>query len=113
MGAAVEVVQNIAEVLCRPAAQNKHLAASKIDLFAVLGGLLCGLGQAGVALGMAIKAAELGADGAIVRNITLFAVLIYEIVGPYLTKIALIKAGDIKEHERVSARDATAKESNA
>ena len=32
-------------------------------------------------------------DGAIVRNITLFAVLIYEIVGPYLTKIALTKAG--------------------
>lgn len=70
------------------------------------------LPQAGVALGMAIKASELGADGAIVRNITLFAVLIYEIVGPYLTKIALIKAGDIKEHERVSARDA-AKKNNA
>ena len=70
------------------------------------------LPQAGVALGMAIKAAELGSNGAIVRNITLFAVLIYEIVGPYLTKIALIKAGDIKEHERVSARDAAAKENN-
>lgn len=70
------------------------------------------LPQAGVALGMAIKAAELGANGAIVRNITLFAVLIYEIVGPYLTKIALIKAGDIKEHERVSARDIAAKENN-
>lgn len=71
------------------------------------------LPQAGVALGMAIKAAELGTNGAIVRNITLFAVLIYEIVGPYLTKIALIKAGDIKEHERVSARDSVAKENNA
>ena len=47
------------------------------------------LPQAGVALGMAIKAIELGPDGAIVRNITLFAVLIYEIVGPFLTKIAL------------------------
>lgn len=64
------------------------------------------LPQAGVALGMAIKAAELGADGAIVRNITLFAVLVYEIVGPYLTKIALIKAGDITESGRTSARDA-------
>ena len=62
------------------------------------------LPQAGVALGMAIKAIELGPDGAIVRNITLFAVLIYEIVGPYLTKIALTKAGDIKEEERTSAR---------
>ncbi|MBR4069023.1 MAG: cation:proton antiporter [Clostridia bacterium] len=63
------------------------------------------LPQAGVALGMAIKAIELGPDGAIVRNITLFAVLIYEIVGPYLTKVALTKAGDIREEGRISARD--------
>ena len=63
------------------------------------------LPQAGVALGMAIKASELGADGAMVRNITLFAVLIYEIVGPYLTKVALTKAGDITESGRISARD--------
>ena len=63
------------------------------------------LPQAGVALGMAIKAMELGPDGAIVRNITLFAVLIYEIVGPFLTKIALTKAGDIKEEGRTSARE--------
>ena len=63
------------------------------------------LPQAGVALGMAIKAIELGPDGAIVRNITLFAVLIYEIVGPFLTKIALTKAGDIQEEGRKSARE--------
>ena len=63
------------------------------------------LPQAGVALGMAIKAIELGPEGAIVRNITLFAVLIYEIVGPYLTKVALTKAGDINEEGRKSARD--------
>jgi len=63
------------------------------------------LPQAGVALGMAIKAVELGPDGFIVRNITLFAVLIYEIVGPFLTKVALTKAGDIKEEGRRSARD--------
>ncbi|MBE6756684.1 MAG: cation:proton antiporter [Ruminococcaceae bacterium] len=63
------------------------------------------LPQAGVALGMAIKAIELGPDGEIVRNITLFAVLIYEIVGPFLTKIALTKAGDIKKDGRTSARD--------
>ena len=63
------------------------------------------LPQAGVALGMAIKAIELGPDGAIVRNITLFAVLIYEIVGPFLTKIALTKAGDIKEEGRTNARE--------
>ncbi len=60
--------------------------------------------QAGVALGMAIKAEELGAEGAMVANITLFAVLIYEIVGPFLTKKALFKAGEIKPEEKVSAR---------
>ena len=63
------------------------------------------LPQAGVALGMAIKATELGADGSIVRNITLFAVLIYEIFGPFLTKIALTKAGDIKTEGKTSARE--------
>ena len=62
------------------------------------------LPQAGVALGMAIKATELGPEGNIVRNITLFAVLIYEIVGPFLTKIALTKAGDIKEEGKTNAR---------
>lgn len=63
------------------------------------------LPQAGVALGMASKAMELGPDGNIVRNITLFAVLVYEIVGPFLTKIALTKAGDIKEEGRTNARE--------
>lgn len=63
------------------------------------------LPQAGVALGMAIKATELGTDGSIVRNITLFAVLIYEIFGPFLTKIALTKAGDIKSEGKTSARE--------
>ena len=63
------------------------------------------LPQAGVALGMAIKATQLGPDGAIVRNITLFAVLVYEIFGPFLTKIALTKAGDIKPEGKTSARE--------
>ena len=61
--------------------------------------------QAGVALGMAIKAQTLGAEGAIVANITLFGVLIYELVGPLLTKLALQKAGEIKPEGRVSARE--------
>ena len=60
--------------------------------------------QAGVALGMAIKAHELGEEGAVVANITLFAVLIYELVGPFLTKIALLKAGEINPEEKMSAR---------
>ena len=63
------------------------------------------LPQAGVALGMAIKAHELGAEGLIVANITLFAVLIYEIVGPLLTKISLQKAGEIIPEGKISARE--------
>ena len=54
------------------------------------------LPQAGVALGMSLIAAQqLGEVGAVIRNLTLFAVLIYELVGPMFTKIALTKAGDI------------------
>ena len=52
--------------------------------------------QAGVALGMCSTAMQLGEQGNLIRNITLFAVLIYEIFGPLLTKWALTKAGDIK-----------------
>ncbi len=55
------------------------------------------LPQAGVSIGMSVTAATvLGADGTMIRNIVLFAVLIYEVVGPLLTKIALQKAGDIQ-----------------
>ncbi len=60
--------------------------------------------QAGVALGMAIKAEALGEPGMIVANITLFSVLVYELVGPYLTKIALQKAGEITPEGKTSAR---------
>ena len=58
--------------------------------------------QAGVALGMSAIAGALLADGHIVRNIVLFGVLVYELVGPALTKMALTKAGDIvpKEEEK-------------
>ena len=55
------------------------------------------LPQAGVALGMCtIAAAELPGQGALIRNITLFAVLIYELVGPLFTRMALQAAGDIQ-----------------
>ncbi len=54
------------------------------------------LPQAGVALGMSSIAMQLGEEGNLIRNITLFAVLIYEIFGPYFTKVALTAAGDIK-----------------
>lgn len=63
------------------------------------------LPQAGVALGMAMKAETLGAEGKIVANITLFAVLIYEIVGPMLTKMSLQSAGEIRPEDKVSARE--------
>ena len=54
--------------------------------------------QAGVALGMVVSAQALGGDEAVlIRNIVLFAVLIYEIVGPMLTKMALAAAGEIVE----------------
>lgn len=52
--------------------------------------------QAGVALGMCATAMQLGEEGALIRNITLFAVLVYELAGPMATKMALTKAGDIR-----------------
>jgi NhaP-type Na+/H+ or K+/H+ antiporter len=55
------------------------------------------LPQAGVALGMCVTASKLGTtDGVLIRNIVLFSVLVYELVGPLLTKWALTKAGDIQ-----------------
>lgn len=54
------------------------------------------LPQAGVALGMCTTAMQLGEEGNLIRNITLFAVLIYELFGPMMTKKALTAAGDIK-----------------
>ncbi len=62
------------------------------------------LPQAGVAIGMATKALALGEEGIIVQSVTLFAVLVYEMVGPYLTKVALTAAGDIKPEHKRSAR---------
>ena len=61
------------------------------------------LPQAGVALGMALTAATLP-DGALARNVVLFAVLIYELIGPALTKRSLLAVGEIKPEGRTSAR---------
>ena len=61
------------------------------------------LPQAGVALGMALTAATLP-DGVLARNVVLFAVLIYELVGPSLTKRSLMKVGEIRPEGRTSAR---------
>ena len=68
------------------------------------------LPQAGVALGMASQALTFGGSiGTLVQSITLFAVLIYELVGPYLTKVALVNAGDIHLAGKTSAREAARK----
>ncbi len=61
------------------------------------------LPQAGVALGMALTATALQ-DGALVRNVVLFSVLVYELVGPALTKRSLTLAGEITPSGRTSAR---------
>ena len=69
--------------------------------------------QAGVALGMSLTASQiLGETGALVRTLTLFAVLIYELVGPSITKVALTRSGDIqpKSEEVLKRREKTLQE---
>ncbi len=79
---------------CFGAYGSSVLAGSSPTIKKYLGITL--LPQAGVALGMSLQAEHaLGADGVLIRNIVLFGVLIYELVGPALTKMALTKAGDI------------------
>lgn len=64
------------------------------------------LPQAGVALGMCTTAMQLGEQGTLIRNITLFAVLIYELLGPLMTRQALTAAGEItpKPQEVINRR---------
>ncbi len=79
---------------CRLTAQPKPITSN-------LGITL--LPQAGVALGMALTAASLP-NGDLTRNVVLFAVLIYELVGPALTKRSLTAVGEINPEGRTSAR---------
>ena len=65
------------------------------------------LPQAGVALGMALTAQQL-ADGEVVRSVVLFSVLVYELVGPALTKRSLIAAGEIQMEGKTNARQQNA-----
>lgn len=83
-----------AAVSCRLTKQSKPISDN-------LGITL--LPQAGVALGMALTAATLP-DGALTRNVVLFGVLIYELIGPALTKRSLLAVGEIKPEGRASAR---------
>ncbi len=61
------------------------------------------LPQAGVALGMALTAATLD-DGALARNVVLFSVLVYELIGPTLTKRSLLAVGEIHPEGKTNAR---------
>ena len=58
----------------------------------------------GFALGMSLQVGDLGAAATLIRNIVLFSVLVLELVGPMLSKIALTKAGDIIPENKTSAR---------
>ena len=67
------------------------------------------LPQAGVALGMALTAATLP-GGDLTRNVVLFAVLVYELVGPTLTKRSLLAVGEIQPEGRKSHRTHNSKD---
>lgn len=85
---------------------SARLAKSEPNIKKYLGITL--LPQAGVALGMALKASVLGGTiGIIISSLTLFSVLIYELIGPFLTKVALTKAGEIDPEGKISARTKT------
>ncbi len=63
--------------------------------------------QAGVALGMVVSAQALGeAHGGMIRNIILFSVLVYELIGPLLTKKSLEAAGEIEKPQSEEANRA-------
>ncbi len=63
------------------------------------------LPQAGVAIGMSqIVVSELPAEyGVRIRAVVLCATLVYELVGPLLTKLVLTKAGEIEKPQKVQA----------
>ncbi len=69
------------------------------------------LPQAGVALGMALTATSLS-DGTLTRNVVLFAVLVYELIGPSLTKRSLMAVGEIRPEGRTSARTLNPEKTN-
>ena len=78
-------------VKCAPAI-TKHLGITLLP-------------QAGVALGMALEVSdEMASVGELVQNVILFSVLVYELIGPALTKRSLLKAGEIIPENKTSAR---------
>ncbi len=95
------------------AAGSAQLAKCSPEIVKYLGITL--LPQAGVALGMCTTAMQLEEQGNLIRNITLFAVLIYELFGPVFTRMALTAAGEIqpmtddvkhrRKHKLAAAKD--------
>lgn len=58
----------------------------------------CLVPQAGVAIGLSLIAqANVPGAGATIRAVILCATLIYELIGPAITKLSLMKAGEIKQ----------------
>lgn len=59
----------------------------------------CLVPQAGVAIGLSLIAKRIipAPHGAAIRDIILSATVIYELIGPLLTKMALFRAGEIKK----------------
>jgi len=54
--------------------------------------------QAGVAIGLSLIASQkIPAYGQTIRAVVLCATMIYELIGPAVTKVGLLKAGEIKE----------------
>ena len=74
--------------------ENNTILASLCDHLSTLGEAFV-LVHGGGVMGSHL-AEQLGEQGNLIRNITLFSVLVYELVGPMMTKWALTKAGDIK-----------------
>ncbi len=76
---------------------GSHLAKAEPTVKKYLGLTL--LPQAGVAIGMAnMVEYSLGENGKIIYTIVLCATLVYELVGPLLTKLALEKANEIDKN---------------
>jgi len=58
--------------------------------------------QAGVAIGLSLVAMRVFPDyGETIRAVILCATLVYELVGPLITKAALTKAGEIKSKKKI------------
>ena len=83
------VVATMAVLVCAAVALNWKFSGQEAAQKAEEAGTKI-LGEATLVSGQ-----EDGAEGAIMRNIVLFSVLVYELVGPLLTKMALTKAGEI------------------